>query len=126
MDIFYDKVMKGFYNKQNEDNSRYKISNEYWGELLDKQTIGYQIEPDELGKPIAVQPIVTAKEQKENRICELKKLLEETDYVVIKLYELKVTGNTEFETEFSRYKGIMKQREDWRKEVDLLLAEIQQ
>lgn len=124
MDIFYDKITKGFYNKQNEDNSRYKISSEYWGELLDKQAVGYQIEPNELGKPIAIHPVITAKEQKENRIYELRKLLEETDYIVIKLYELKITGSAEFETEFNRYKSIIEQRETWRKEADSLLAEI--
>lgn len=123
--IFYDKNTRGFYNKQNENNSRYEISVEYWQELLDKQTEGMEIVPDENGRPIAIQPVISEYGKRENRISELKDLLEKTDYIVIKLYELKIMGSTEFEVEFNRYESIMKQREEWRKEADLLLAKNQ-
>lgn len=123
--IFYDKNTRGFYNKQNENNSRCEISVEYWQELLDKQTEGMEIVPDENGRPIAIQPVISEYGKRENRISELKDLLEKTDYIVIKLYELKIMGSAEFETEFSRYESIMKQREEWRKEADLLLAKNQ-
>lgn len=123
--IFYDKNTRGFYNKQNENNSRYEISVEYWQELLDKQTEGMEIVPDENGRPIAIQPVISEYGKRENRISELKDLLEKTDYIVIKLYELKIMDSTEFEAEFSRYESIMEQREEWRKEADLLLAKNQ-
>lgn len=123
--IFYDKNTRGFYNKQNENNSRCEISVEYWQELLDKQTEGMEIVPDENGRPIAIQPVISEYGKRENRISELKDLLEKTDYIVIKLYELKIMGSAEFEAEFSRYESIMKQREEWRKEADLLLAKNQ-
>ena len=120
--IFYDKNTRGFYNKQNENNSRCEISVEYWQELLDKQTEGMEIVPDENGRPTAIQPVISEYRKRENRISELNDLLEKTDYIVITLYEWKIMGSTEFETEFSRYESIMKQREEWRKEADLLLA----
>ena len=119
--IFYDKNTRGFCNKQNENNSRYEISVEYWQKLLDKQTEGMEIVPDENGRPIAIQPVISEYGKRENRINELKDLLEKTDYIVIKLYELKIMGSTEFEVEFNRYGSIIKQREEWRKEADLLL-----
>ena len=123
--IFYDKNTRGFYNKQNENNSRCEISVEYWQELLDKQTEGMEIVPDESGRPTAIQPVISEYGKRENRISELKDLLEKTDYIVIKLYELKIMGSAEFEAEFSRYESVMKQREEWRKEADLLLAKNQ-
>ncbi len=123
--IFYDKNTRGFYNKQNENNSRYEISVEYWQELLDKQTEGMEIVPDENGRPTAIQPVISEYGKRENRIGELKDLLEKTDYIIIKLYELKIMGSAEFEVEFNRYESIMKQREGWRKEADLLLAKNQ-
>ena len=49
----------GFYLEQNETNSRYVITDEYWQELLNGQSAGKQIITGEDGKPILINRVVT-------------------------------------------------------------------
>lgn len=50
------------------------------------------------------------------RICELKKLLEDTDYVVIKIAEGSAT--------LEEYADIIAQRQEWRREINELEQEV--
>ena len=60
---------------------------------------------------------------KEERINELQNLLNETDYVVIKLYEMKLADNANFDSELIRYQETIQNRAAWRSELDRLSEE---
>lgn len=121
---YYDINSKGFYLRQNESKDRIEITDEYWRELLNLQSLGQEITSDGSGNVIAVLKELTDKEQKECRLQELQNKLTETDYVIVKLYELKITDNSNYDTEFERYKTIIKQRNEWREEANKIMAEL--
>lgn len=65
MSIYYDKNTLGFYDSEiNEipENS-VEISSEYHNELLQKQTLGSEIQPDKKGYPIAIKKVLTDEER---------------------------------------------------------------
>lgn len=65
MTIFYDKNTRGFYdsNINTIPDGAIEISSEYHNELLQKQTLGLEIQPDENGHPVAVERVLTDKER---------------------------------------------------------------
>lgn len=61
--IFYDAKTKGFYLDDTDDNSRVEITDDYHAELFAKQGLGKIITPDNLGYPIAVDPVIPTIEE---------------------------------------------------------------
>lgn len=58
--------------------------------------------------------------QKNNKICEFQAYLDETDYVIAKLNELKLEDEEEYETEKGKYTEVLKKRKEVRKELSSL------
>lgn len=121
---YYDINSKGFYLQQNESKDRIEITDEYWRELLNLQSLGQEIVSDGKGSVVGVLREPTNKEQRECRLQELRNKLAETDYVIIKLYELKIIDSGNYGIEFARYKTIIDQRSEWREEANKIMAEL--
>lgn len=65
MSIYYNKNTLGFYDSEiNEmpENS-VEISSEYHNELLQKQALGFEIQPDKKGYPIAIKKVLADEER---------------------------------------------------------------
>lgn len=121
---YYDINSKGFYLQQNESKDRIEITDEYWRELLNLQSLGQEIVSDGKGSVVGVLREPTNKERRECRLQELRNKLAETDYVIIKLYELKIIDSGNYDIEFARYKTIIDQRSEWREEANKIMAEL--
>lgn len=65
----------GFYLEQDETNSRYEITDEYWHYLLDGENAEFQIGTDIDGKPILKLREITEEQIIQTEISELKKQL---------------------------------------------------
>lgn len=113
----------GFYEEQNENKTRYEITNEQWQNLLDEQSKGKQIVTGTNGQPVAIEHILSNEEQRQNRIFELQNCLDKTDYVVTKLAEMQISNNENFGSELARYQETIQNRVAWRSELDRLLNE---
>lgn len=101
----------GFYLEQNASNTRLAISDEYWAELLEKQSKGYSIKLIN-GQLKAVENTLTESEKIDIRITELKMLLAQTDYKAIKYAEGEIS-----EIDYAETKA---QRREWRAEINRL------
>ena len=108
----------GFYETQNDKNSRIELTDEQWEELIDKQSQGFDIIVEN-GQVIAREHVET----KKDKIQKLQSLLEKTDYVVSKLAEMQITNNENFSSELARYQPTIQNRVAWRLELDRLLNE---
>lgn len=113
----------GFYLEQNEEKTRFEISDEEWQNLLNAQSNGKEIVTGENGRPVAIEHITTDEEKRQNRIRELQSLLDKTDYVVTKLAEMQISNNENFSSELARYQDTIQNRVVWRSELDRLLNE---
>lgn len=101
----------GFYLEQNANNTRLEITDEYWAELLEKQSKGYTIKLAN-GQLQAVENTLTESEKRQIRIDELKTLLRESDYKALKYAEGEIS-----ELDYAETKA---QRREWRAEINRL------
>lgn len=65
MSIYYDKNTLGFYDSEINtipENS-VEITHEYHNELLQKQTLGLEIQPDKNGYPVALERVLSDEER---------------------------------------------------------------
>lgn len=80
-----------------------------------------ELEPDSEGRRFIISEVTfTDEEKKQFRIEELEQKLKDTDYVSIKLAELRYSGSSAFDGEYARYQTILEQRKDWRTELNSL------
>jgi hypothetical protein len=116
--IYYGN--NGFHLEQDENNSRYEITKEYWIYLLSEQEKGMLIKADSKGKPIATNQEFSKKNEIIFKINNIKNNLNLTDYKIIKCYEA-----------FMRQQPLpynleelSAQREAWRAEINQLEQEL--
>lgn len=78
MVIFYNSGTNGFYdtNIGNVPKNSIEITTEYHKQLLELQSAGYVIQPDEHGRPAAVDLVLTPEEIIAKNKLEKQKLLE--------------------------------------------------
>ncbi len=77
-----------------------------------KYQVGYEVVNNVIVRKLEDRPQPTEQELKELRVAELKQMLADTDYIVIKLAE-DVASRTEYANELA-------QRAEWRKEINEL------
>lgn len=77
----------------------------------------YRIQNGELVHDPLPEPI-------EPQIAELKRKLEETDYIVMKIAESQVTGIALPDEDAERYAEMISQRQQWREELNELEAQL--
>ena len=111
--------MKEFFNIE--------LTDEEFDFLICEQNKGKELKVVD-GKVVAVEYVPSDKEIAENRISELKKMLEDTDYIANKLTEAiaeyVVTQNIEPVNALrSLYAGQLAQRQAWRDEINKLQGE---
>lgn len=122
--MFYEN--KQFFSTQNETKTRKEFSDEFVEKFMQNVLINNKnIEEDEFGNPIAVESSQFEEEKTLKKVDELKLNLEKTDYVANKLSELIIdyltSGNkTELENNINKYSDILKQRKNWRYEINTL------
>lgn len=60
-----------------------------------------------------------------NRIAEYSQLLQNTDYIIIKIYEASILGNDSLMEQLKiEYADVIAQRQTWRNEINALQAQI--
>lgn len=116
--IYYGN--NGFHLEQDENNSRYEITKEYWSYLLKEQEKGLLIKADINGKPILTEQEISKKDEIFFKIGNIKHNLNSTDYQIIKCYEafmrqLPLPYNLE---------KLTAQRDAWREEINQLEQEL--
>ena len=116
--IYYGN--NGFHLEQDENNSRYEITKEYWSYLLKEQEKGLLIKADSSGKPIITEQEVNKKDELIFKINNIKNSLNSTDYQIIKCYEafmrqLPLPYN---------FEELATQRDAWRAEINQLEQEL--
>jgi len=97
---YYDGITKGFYLEQNENKTRYEITDEYWQELLDLQSQGKEITTDKNGNPIAIDHIITPQELAKKELYEIEQWFERYD-LQVKQYQRCVRLNIEFDKDIA-------------------------